>query len=726
MCVSFVITHIIVFSQTEIKLTKIEMAVLSKIRNRSGLLLLAIGFALLAFVVQDLFTKGFKSIATDVGSVNGKDISFEEFRVKVANAEKNAQGQGQNVTSMQASNQVWNQEVSIALLTAEFDKLGIRVGEKHIVEILKNDQSIGQNQLFLNAAGKFDLKKFKEYFQKSPEGMQFLKDKEKDAELNAKYQIYNSLVKGAMYTTNTEGKFKYEAETNKVTFDYVMVPFSSIKDSDVKVTDEEIGAYMETKKKKFKSEESRELDYVLIAEKPSAQDEADIKAKVDALLLPSVQYNKETAKNDTIQGFRSAANIADFVNDHSDIPFDSSYIAKQDLPKESAEQLFNLPVGEVYGPYMFSNYYCISKALGRKAGAKVKSSHILISWVGAERAQPKEKRTKEEAKIKAEGVLAQVLANPGMFQMMAMTMSEDPSVQQNGGDMGYITKETNFAQPFKDFVFANPVGKIGLVETAFGYHIINVTDKQDAVKLATIAQKIEPSEMTNNKTYEQATKFEMEAANKDFAALVKQMKLTTNPAVRVKAVDESFGSISNQRQIVKWAFDGDTKIGNVKRFEIVNVGHVIAKLKSITPKGLMSAEEARPQVENILKNRKKTAMIAAKMKKADLASIAADNKTTVMTAVDLTTEAPNVPGAGFEPKIVGNAFTSKVGVVSKPIDGNSGVYVVSTKLVTKAPKIQKYDDYIAKMKQQVMNYSGRVMPALKNDADIEDNRASFY
>lgn len=700
------------------------MAVLSKIRNRSGLLLLAIGFALLAFVVQDLFTKGFKSLSTDVGSVNGKDISFEQFRVKVANAEKNAQGQ--NMTSMQASNQVWNQEVNIALLTAEFDKLGIRVGEKHILEVFKADPNIGQNQMFLNAAGKFDLNKFKDYFKATPEGLQMLKDREKDAELNAKYQIYNSLVKGAMYTTNTEGKFKYEAEANKVSFDFVMVPFSSIKDSDVKVSDEEIVTYMKTKEKKFKSEESRELDYVLIAEKPSTEDESEIKNKVNALLLPSVRYNKETGKNDTIPGFKGVTDNAEFVNLNSDIPFDSTYIAKQDLPAGNADQLFNLPVGEIYGPYMYNNYYCLSKALGRKAAAKVKSSHILISWDGATRAQPKEKRTKEQAKIKAEGVLAQVQANPAMFQMLAMTTSEDPSVQQNGGDMGYITKETGFAQPFKDFVFSNPVGKIGLVETEFGYHIINITDKQDAVKLATIAQKIEPSEATNDKTYTQATKFEMEAANKDFAALVKEMKLTSNPAARVKAIDESFGGVNNQRQIVKWAFDGDTKIGSVKRFEVVNAGHIIVKLKSIAPKGLMSAEEARAQVEPILKNKKKAEKISAKMTGASLAAIAGTNKVTVMNAVDLTIENPNVPGAGFEPKVVGMAFSSKAGQVSKPIEGNSGVYVIATKAVTKAPAIQKYDDYIAKVRQQVVNYSGRVMPALKNDADIKDNRADFY
>ena len=699
------------------------MAVLSKIRKRSGLLLLAIGFALLAFVIQDIFNSGMKSISTDVGSVNGKDISFDEFRIKVANTEKNAQN-GQQMTSMQASNQVWNQEVQVALLNAEFEKLGIRVGEKHIIEAFKSDPNIGQNQMFLNAAGKFDLNKFKDYFKEVPNGMQMLKEQEKNAELRAKYEIYNSLIKGGMYATQTEGKFKYEAESNKVNFDFVMVPFSSVKDSDVKVTDEEITTYMKTKEKKFKSEESRELDYVLISEKPSATDEAEIKKNVDALLLPSVRYNKETGKNDTIQGFRTVSDNADFVNANSDIPFDSTYISKQDLPAEQAEQLFNLPAGEIYGPYMKGNYYCLSKGLGRKAGAKVKASHILISWEGTQVPNKKEKRTKEQAKVKADGLLAQAQANPGMFMMLAMSNSDDSSAQQ-GGDLGFFGPG-QMVKPFNDFTFGNPIGKIGLVETQFGYHIIQVTDKQDAVRLATIAQKIEPSEATNDKIYTQATKFEMDAADKDFAKLVKDNKLTSSPAVRVKAIDESFGSLSNQRQIVKWAFEGDTKIGSVKRFEIVNVGHVIAKLKSIAPKGLMSVEEARPQVEPILKNKKKAAKIEAKMKGASLAAIAASNKVTVMNAVDLTIENPSIPNAGYEPKVVGLAFSSKVGKVSKPIEGNSGVYVIATKAVTKAPAIKKYDDFIAKVKQQAVGNSGRFMQALKEDADIVDNRADFY
>ena len=130
------------------------MAVLAKIRQRSALLIGAIALALFAFIIQDLIGKGGIGQDTkDVGTVNDKDISFEDFRVKVSNVEKSGQG----ITSTQAANQVWDQEVSIALLTSEFEKLGLRAGEKHLIEVLKADQNIGGNPLFLNAAGLFDL-----------------------------------------------------------------------------------------------------------------------------------------------------------------------------------------------------------------------------------------------------------------------------------------------------------------------------------------------------------------------------------------------------------------------------------------------------------------------------------------------------------------------------------------------------------------------------------------
>lgn len=701
------------------------MAVLQKIRKRSGLLLLAIGFALLAFVVQDLFTKGFKSQSKDVGSINGKDISFDQFRIKVANLEKSGQN-GQPMTQTQAANQVWDQEVAIALISEQFEKAGIRTSENNIIETFKKDPNIGQNPAFLNQLGKFDLAKFKEYFKNNPEQAKAFEDRQKDAEINSKFQIYSAMIKGGMYATNADGQFKYKLEADKINFDYVSVLYSTVKDSDVKVTDADILEYIKKNEKKYKAEETREIEYVLIEDKPSAKDEEEMKAKINGLLSGSVVYNAETKTNDTLPSFRSATDVAEFVNANSDKPYDSTYVTKQNLPAEHADKLFALPAGEIYGPYINGNYYCLSKVMGRKAGDQVKSSHILISWVGAERAAPKEKRTKEEAKVKAEEILKQALANPGMFQMLAFTNSEDPSVQQNAGDMGFISKDTGFAKGYKDFVFANPVGKIGIAETEFGYHIINITDKQDAIRLATVAQKIEPSETTSNELYTKATQFEMDAQSKDFAATAKAAKLTVNPAIKAKAMDEAFGAAGNQRQIIKWAYTSDTNVGDVKRFEVVNVGNIIARLKKINEKGLMTVEDAKPMVEGIIKNKKKAEKIIAKMKGTTLEAIASSNATTVQNAPAASVENAVLANVGAEPKVVGAAFGTAVNKVSTPVEGNSGVYVVKTKSVTKAPKLPKYDDYVNKVKAANAQSAGRVFPALKNDAKIEDNRLEFY
>jgi len=697
------------------------MAVLAKIRQRSALMIVVIAFALFAFLVPSLFDKGnFGSTSKDVGSINGKDISFEDFRVKVSNIEKNQQG----ITPTAAANRVWDQEVSVALLTSEFDKLGLRVGPKHILNVLKADQNIGQNPLFQNAAGIFDEAKFKEYFKSNPEQAQFLKDREKDAELNAKYQIYNNLIKAGIYTTESEGKLKYEMESNKANFAYVAGLYSTIKDSEVKVSDDDIVAFMKKNEKKYKAEESREVEYVLIEDKASTEDVAEVKTKINALLSGRVVYNTTTAKNDTLPGFRSATNTIEFVNSNSDIPYDSTYVAKKDLPAVDADKLYNLAPGEIYGPYMFGNYYCISKSLGRKEGVNAKASHILISYEGTQVPNKKEKRTKEEAKAKAEAVLAQVNANPDSFLMLAFTSSDDSSAQQ-GGDLGFFGPN-QMVKPFNDFVFNNPIGKVGLVETPFGFHIIKITDKQDGIRLATIAQKVEASEATSDKVFTEATKFEIDATEKDFTKTATAMKLKIASPLTVKAMDESFGPLGNQRNIVRWAFEDGTDVGAIKRFEVANLGHVIAKVKKVNAEGLMAVDLVRSYVEPILKNKKKAELIKAKMTGTSLEAIAKAVGAPVQQATDVTMENPVLTGGvGQEPKVVGNAFALAVNKLSAPIEGNTGVYVVLSKSTFKAPVLKSHAAYVSKLKAQSASDANRVIPALKDIAKIKDNRAQF-
>jgi peptidyl-prolyl cis-trans isomerase D len=697
------------------------MAVLSNIRQRSALMIAVIAFALFAFIIGDLFSSGgFNSTSKDVGSINGKNISFEDFRIKVGNVEKSGQG----ITSTAAANRVWDQEVSVALLTSEFDKLGLRVGEKHLMEVLKADQNIGKNPMFLNAAGIFDVAKFKEYFKSNPAQAQYLIEREKDAELNAKYQIYNTLIKSSLFTTESEGKLKYEMEANKVNFAYVAALYSTIKDSEVKVTDAEIMDYMKKNQKKFKADETREVEYVLIEDKASAEDEAEVKSKINGMLSGSVVYNQATGKNDTLSGFKSAKNTIEFVNTNSDVPYDSTYIAKKDLPAVDADLLFNLAPGEVYGPYVFGDYYAISKSMGKKLEVNAKASHILISYEGTQVPNKKEKRTKEEARVKAEALLAQVQANPDSFMMLAFSNSDDSSAQQ-GGDLGYFGPN-QMVKPFNDFVFNNGIGKVGLVETSFGFHIIKIADKQDGIRLATIGLKIEASEATSDKMFTQATKFEMEAADKGFDKVAKEMGLKSAAPAAIKVMDENFGPLGNQRSIVRWAFEGNTKVGTVKRFEVANVGHVIATVKNIDGSGLTPLTQARVYVEPILKNKKKSELIKAKMSGTSLEAIAKAVGSTVQQATDVTMQNPVLSGGvGREPKVVGSAFALAANKLSAPIAGNTGVYVVKNNSIIKAPALKEHAAYVAQLKAQSAGDVNRVLPALKDNAEIEDNRQQF-
>jgi peptidyl-prolyl cis-trans isomerase D len=308
--------------------------------------------------------------------------------------------------------------------------------------------------------------------------------------------------------------------------------------------------------------------------------------------------------------------------------------------------------------------------------------------------------------------------------MLAFTASDDSSAQQ-GGDLGYFS-QNQLPKSFNDFVFSSNIGKIGLVETPLGFHIIKITDKQDGIRLATVAQKVEASESTSDKIFTQATKFEIDAADKDFNKVAKEMKLTVAPSVTVKGMDETFGSLGKQRAIVRWAFEEDAKEGTIKRFEVANLGHVIAKVVKIDKSGLVAVSLVRSYVEPILKNKKKAALIKAKMAGSSLEAIAKTVGSTVQQVAGVTMENPILAGGvGQEPKVVGNAFALTANKLSAPIEGNTGVYVVKNISVVKAPVLKSHAPYVAKLKSQSTSDANRVIPALKTIAKIEDNRSLF-
>lgn len=701
------------------------MAILSKIRQRSILLVLIIALALFSFVLADVIKSGgFSGGSNDIGSVNGTKFEYQEFMSKVANVEKQQQG----ISGTQAINSVWEQEVRKALLSEQYNKIGLLLGKEQLMAVIKNDPQLSQSPQFLNAAGKFDDKKFAEYInslQSAPDQTQWNQWKAYEIQIEdfAKEQMYNTLIKSSVYTTKTEGKLKYERDNSKVDFDYVALAFSTVSDDQVKVTDEEIIAYMKKYPKKYKSDNTRSVEFILVENKPSASDEVAMKSKIDGFVNGKIEL--KNGVNDTIPSFRSAVNLADYVNKYSEIKFDSTYVAKKDINPQFAESVYSLAPGQVFGPYTDNGYSKLTRIAGRKSGATAKVSHILIAYKGANQAAPTVKLTKEEAKAKADGLLAQVNANPSSMAMLAMMNSDDQGSKQNGGVYDNVAPK-QMVKPFDDFLFGNPVGKTGVVETDFGFHVMKVDGKNDAVLLATVALKVQPSEQTEDANYNKALKVETDAMTNGLEKAAKKAGLTIAPAVSVKAYDENVASLGLQRQIVTWSFNDDTNINDVKRFDIANLGFAIVKLKSKNDNGLLPLEQAKQSVEPLIKNEKKATLLKKKMSGSTLEAVSKATGSSISPAVGTSMASPVIPNLGYEPKVVGAAFGLGSGKTSKLIEGNSGLFMVRTKTVTKAPAVKDFKTQIDQLNQQTKgSASYRVVQGLKDKSDIEDNRGKF-
>lgn len=701
------------------------MAVLSKIRQRSFFLIVIIALALFSFVLADVIKSGtFGSSANSVGSINGTDISAQEFMQQVAMMEK----QGQGMSNTQAMNTAWEQKVRSIILGEEFEKLGLKIGSEQLINVIKQNPNFAQNQQFLNAAGQFDENKFKEYIKSlknAPNQEQWLqwKDFEKNIETYAVEQMYNTMIKSAVITTKSEGKFAYQMEANKADFDYVTVAFSTINDDQVKVTDAEILEFMKKNPKKYKSDPTRSVDFILVESKPSKEDEAAMLESISSVLTGKVVYNEQTKKNDTIAGFRTVSNVGEFVNANSDIKFDSTYLAKKDLPVEFQEQLFNLPAGAVFGPYIHNGHQCLSRMIGRKANASAKASHILLAYKGAERSTAT--RTKEEAQKLANDLLAQAKANPGNFAMLAITNSDDQGSKNNGGEYDNIAPG-QMTPKFNDFVFNNPVGTMGVVETEFGFHVMKVSGKNDAVLLGTVAQKIQASDATIDAAYTKASQLEASAlANSNFEAVAKKVGLVVTPATNIKAYDEFVQGLGSQREVVRWSFNKETELGAIKRFEVPQ-GFVVAKVKDVNDTKLLPLDVAKQSVEPILKNQKKAEIIKKKMKGSSLEAVSKASGASIAIAAAVSVKNPMITNIGMEPKVVGKAFGLATGKTSEIIEGTSGMFMIRAKKVVKAPAISDYTTYINQEKSQNQSYaSSQAYMAIKDKAEIKDNRGNF-
>lgn len=714
------------------------MAILENIRKRTTILILIIGLALFAFVISGVFTSGSlggggAKVGSTVAEINGNEISIDAFRQKVEAASRRA---GPNASSMQTVNQVWDQEVRNSILGQQFEDLGINIEQDQIMNYIKNMPGYSQAPQFQNEDGVFDENKFRTFISdmrvNNPQQYDLWLQDEQSIIQSSKEQTYFNLVKAGVGATLKEGELDYKLANDKVDLQYVRIPYSSIIDSTISVTKSEISAYINEHKEDFKQESSRDIQFVYFEETPSVADEASVQAAVTKLLEDQYGFDKSKAAiegsaiNDTVIGFRNTNDYAVFLDRNSDIKFDTIFKPKNSLPALFADTLMTLKVGELFGPYRDGSSYKISKMVARKANGTVKASHVLITYEGAERANPEIKRTKEEAEAKAKEVLRDAKKRDADFAQIARDNSDGPSAP-NGGDLGYF-QEGAMVPKFNDFAFGNSVGSVGLVETDFGFHVIKIDDKEDIVQIATLARGIEASEETSNALFTDATKFEMTSSEGDkaFTDLANESKYTVMPVYKIKSLDESLPGLANQRSVVQWAFNGDSEIGDIKRFNINN-GYAVVQLVAKYKEGTMTVEDASAAVLPIIRKERKAAQIIGAHKGKAMDAIVSDAAQSLANATGLTVKSPTIPGAGSEPAVVGAAFAMAEGDESDLIEGNSGVFMIKLTKKEEAPKLDNYSTYANTLKTSTASrVNTAVYDALKGASEIDDNRATFY
>ena len=660
--------------------------------------------------------------------MNGETLTRDIFMKQVELTQRNL---GENGTTAQAINLVWDRELRNVLQQQQYDALGLTAQKEQLDQSLR--MGLASNPTFQDADGVFSALKVQEYIANvkatNPTAYQQWLDYENNLKSGALQTTYYNMIKAGMRSTLSEGEQEYRYQNDKINMQYVYVPYTSIPDTEVPVTDSEIEAYIRKNAADYEQTPQVDVQFVSFSEAPSDIDIADAETAITSLLKDREVYNSNIKATEVLKGLENTQDYQNFINDNSDVPFQDRYFFKSDIPEAIAEDLFATPLNGIYGPYKLGNNNNISKVIGiTQMPDSVQSRHILIRYQGSFRASDAISRSKEDAKAMADSIARVLKRNKNKFETLANTLSDDKSNSDNGGDLGY-SGPGKLTKDFNDFIFDNKTGTLGVVETEFGFHVVEVQEqknKQKAMKFATISKEIEASEKTLNEVFANASRFELAAQKGDFSQIAKTQELALKPVNKIGALDATIPGVGNNRSIVNWAFGEDVSVGDVKRFSILD-GYVVVQLTRKSPKGLMSIAEASALVMPKLRNINKAKQIMATISGDDLDAIASSQGITLQNATAITMAAPTIPGAGAEPEVVGAAFAKAAGETTSLIAGEKGVFKVRVTAVNNAPALENYASFANQLNSAATPaVNTKVYQALKNAAEIEDNRANFF
>ncbi|MDW8297568.1 MAG: peptidylprolyl isomerase, partial [Raineya sp.] len=467
----------------------IQMAIIGKIREKAGIIVGIIAIGLALFIVGDdffrYFQKGKRSDDKIVGIFEGKEITLDDIALELMEAERYyaLNMPQQRPTEADLIRFAWSLYLRKNMLTPEYEALGLRVSEEEQKAMYEGDSifihpQVATADVFKDSVSKkFDKKLVKEFLKKiknNPEGKARWENFLQSLSENRVQEKYSALLSQSAYVTKAEAKRDYENQNNKLTLKYFYVPYSSIPDSAVKITDKELEDYLKKNKKRFKAPESRSFEYVIFSVVPSKED--------------TLEFSEELRKLG--KDFALAQDDSAFaVNKTKGTEKNFKYRNPKEIPDGIYSENRPLLKGAVIGPFLHRNSFMIVKVSDIKEDSTyfVRSKHILFQVPKGAEAKVKDSIRKE-----AEKVLAKLKAGELDFTKAAKQYGSD-GTRDIGGDLGWYDEKTMVA-PFTKATFgAKERGLLpDLVETEFGFHIVSITEPKTnkKYKLAIIERPI--------------------------------------------------------------------------------------------------------------------------------------------------------------------------------------------------------------------------------------------